>query len=124
MKAILKLEELSIFLLCIFLFSKLSFAWWWFPTLLLIPDIGMLGYMINARVGAFTYNLFHYRFIAALIALYAFTYGNENWKLAALILFAHISMDRAMGYGLKYDEGFHKTHLGTIGKHANNGDAG
>ena len=116
MNTALKVEELSIFALCILLFTKLNFAWWWFPALLFLPDIGMLGYIINSKVGAFTYNLFHYRFVAALVAVVGLTFGNDNWKLAAIIMFAHISFDRALGYGLKYNDGFHNTHLGVIGK--------
>ena len=71
MKTILNLEEWGIFLLCIFLFSRLPFAWWWFPALLLLPDIGMLGYLAGPKVGAFTYNLLHHRAVAAVIAAYA-----------------------------------------------------
>ena len=36
----------------------------------------------------------------------------------ALVWFAHIGLDRALGYGLKYDAGFRFTHLGRIGKDA------
>lgn len=117
MKTILNLEEWGIFLLCIFLFSRLPFAWWWFPALLLLPDIGMLGYLVNPKIGALTYNLLHHRAIAAIIAAYALWSGKANWQLAAIILFAHISMDRALGYGLKYEDSFAHTHLGIIGKH-------
>ncbi|RAV28974.1 DUF4260 domain-containing protein [Sinomicrobium soli] len=116
MKTLLKLEEAAILLFCIFLFSKLNFAWWWFPALLLLPDIGMIGYVVNRKVGAFTYNLTHHRLIATMVALYAITYGNDSWKLTAVILFAHISFDRTLGYGLKYNDNFQHTHLGTIGK--------
>lgn len=116
MNTLLKLEELALFLLCIFLFGKLNFEWWWFPALLLLPDLGMLGYLVNPKTGAFTYNLVHHRLTASLIATYALTYGNEYWKLAAIILFAHISFDRLMGYGLKYNDSFNNTHLGVIGK--------
>lgn len=116
MNSILKLEEVAVFLLCIFLFSQLNFNWWWFPTLLLLPDIGMIGYLISSKVGAVTYNLTHHRLTATAVAIYAMTYGNDNWKLVAIILFAHISFDRALGYGLKYTDSFSNTHLGTIGK--------
>ncbi|MEJ7830333.1 MAG: DUF4260 family protein [Segetibacter sp.] len=85
MNVLLKLEEGAIFLLCIFLFSKLNFAWWWFPALLLLPDIGMIGYTINPKIGAY-----------------------------------HISLDRVLGYGLKYNDSFSNTHLGVIGKHGKN----
>lgn len=117
MNLLLKLEEGAIFLLCIFLFSTLNIAWWWFPALLFLPDIGMLGYMISPRLGAYTYNLFHVRFMAAFVAFYALSYGNDYWKLAAIMMFAHISFDRMLGYGLKYNDGFTNTHLGIIGKH-------
>ncbi len=116
MKGILKLEEAAIFLICIFLFSKLDFAWWWFPALLFLPDIGMIGYIINPKIGAFTYNLLHHRLLASLVAVYSLTYGNEYWQIAAIILFAHISLDRVLGYGLKYNDSFNNTHLGVIGK--------
>jgi hypothetical protein len=115
MSRLLKLEELAIFLFCIFLFGRLNFAWWWFPALLLLPDIGMIGYLINPKIGAFTYNLLHHRFVASLIAFYGFTYGDDYWKFTAIIFFAHISFDRALGYGLKYNDSFNNTHLGRIG---------
>ena len=116
MKLLLKLEEAAIFLLCLLLFIQLNFAWWWFPTLLFLPDIGMMGYLVNPKVGAYMYNFFHLRFIAAIAAAYAITYGNDNWKLAAIILFAHISFDRVLGYGLKHTDSFSNTHLGVISK--------
>lgn len=116
MNVLLKLEEGAIFLFCIFLFGRLDFAWWWFPALLLLPDIGMLGYVINNKIGAFTYNLTHHRLVAILVALYAIAYGDEYWKLIAIILFAHISFDRTLGYGLKYSDGFQHTHLGIVGR--------
>jgi hypothetical protein len=34
----------------------------------------------------------------------------------AIVWFAHIGLDRALGYGLKYADGFQHTHLGTIGR--------
>ncbi|GLR92489.1 hypothetical protein GCM10007858_01070 [Bradyrhizobium liaoningense] len=34
----------------------------------------------------------------------------------ALIWLAHIGIDRALGYGLKYSAGFSFTHLGRIGR--------
>lgn len=115
MNVLLKLEEGAIFMFCIFLFGKLNFAWWWFPVLLFLPDIGMIGYVINAKVGAFTYNLIHHRLVSSVVALYAIIYSNEIWMLVAIILFAHVSLDRILGYGLKYNDSFHNTHLGKIG---------
>ena len=39
-------------------------------------------------------------------------------QAAALIWIAHIGLDRALGYGLKYATGFGDTHLGHIGHSA------
>ncbi|WP_339868112.1 DUF4260 domain-containing protein [uncultured Algoriphagus sp.] len=115
MRNLLKLEEAAIFLLSIYLFSTLDFAWWWFPALLLVPDIGMIGYLFNPKIGAFIYNVLHHRLIAAAVAFYGLAFGNEYWILSGIILFAHISFDRFMGYGLKFNDSFNHTHLGRIG---------
>jgi len=114
MKTILKIEELALFLLSIFLFSQLSFAWWWFLVLILAPDIGMIGYAFGNKVGAFSYNLFHHRAIAILIYLAGIYFDSEITVLIGVILFAHAAMDRMFGYGLKYEKGFKFTHLGEL----------
>lgn len=33
-----------------------------------------------------------------------------------IVMFAHSSFDRVLGYGLKYCDNFKNTHLGAIGK--------
>ena len=63
MKTIIKLEEVLMFVLGIYLFNQLDYAWWWFLVLILAPDIGMLGYLFGNRAGAFTYNLFHHSYL-------------------------------------------------------------
>jgi hypothetical protein len=45
-------------------------------------------------------------------------FNNQLLQLIGLILFGHSSMDRALGYGLKYPDSFQNTHLGIIGKQA------
>ena len=67
MKTTLKLEELAMFGMSIFAFNQLDFAWWWFLVLLFTPDIGMIGYLINSKVGALVYNIFHHKGLAILI---------------------------------------------------------
>ncbi len=114
MKSILKLEELALFVLGILVFSQLDIAWWWFPVLLLTPDIGMLGYVINTRLGAITYNLFHHRGIAVALLIAGFYLDHFGILLAGTILFSHIAFDRMLGYGLKYPDNFKNTHLGNI----------
>ncbi len=114
MKMLIQLEELAMFLLALILFFQLSYAWWVFPFLLFIPDIGMLGYCADNKIGAITYNLFHYKGIAIALYIAGIYWQSEIIQLAGIILFAHASMDRALGYGLKTFQGFSFTHLGKI----------
>jgi hypothetical protein len=116
MKNILRSEEIAMFLFSIFIFSKMEFAWWWFAALLLAPDISMLGYLANPKIGAWTYNIAHHKGIALLVFALGIISNNAYLQLSGVILFAHSSMDRIMGYGLKYTDSFQNTHLGVIGK--------
>lgn len=116
MKTSLKIEELAMFVFGIVLFSETNYAWWLFPLLLLTPDIGMLGYLINKRMGAFTYNLLHHKAIALAVLVLGYFLALNTVILAGIILFSHAAMDRIFGYGLKYPTGFKHTHLGTIGE--------
>lgn len=116
MKKVIQLEEAAMFLLTIYLFSKLSFAWWWYPALILAPDLSMLGYVAGNKVGAISYNVVHHKAVAIAVYVAGLYWQNEVLQLTGLILFGHSSMDRMSGYGLKTYEGFKFTHLGQIGK--------
>ena len=123
MKNLLKLEELAQFLVCIAILVGFHVQWWYYLLLLLGPDIGMLGYLINTQVGALTYNLLHHKGIALLVVLlglYVLPFDDNGDVHVSfglgLILYGHASMDRVFGYGLKFGENFHHTHLGWIGK--------
>ncbi len=115
MKSILKIEEVGLLFLSIYLFSVLHFDWWWFLALILAPDISMFAYIINSKVGAIGYNLFHHKGIAILIYLIGIYFNNEFIQFTGIILLGHSSMDRIFGYGLKYKNSFNHTHLGIIG---------
>ncbi|KIQ24183.1 hypothetical protein RT99_03670 [Flavobacterium sp. MEB061] len=116
MKTVIKLEEVGLFILGIYLFSLLDYQWWWFLVLILAPDFSMLGYVFNNKTGAFMYNIFHHRGIAVLIYLTGCYLKLASLQLVGVILFSHSAMDRMFGYGLKYEQGFKYTHLGEIGK--------
>jgi hypothetical protein len=116
MKESLKIEELFMFLLGVFMFNQLDFGWWWFLILILTPDIGMLGYLVNAKFGAITYNLFHHKGIAVSVYFIGVYFQSSIMQLIGIILFSHASLDRVFGYGLKYFDDFKHTHLGQIGK--------
>ncbi len=118
MKNLLRLEELALFILAIYLFTELDYAWWVFPLLLLTPDLGAIGYLGGSRIGAATYNLTHHKGIAVVAYLAGALLGSQILQLIGVIMLAHSSLDRAVGYGLKYPDSFDHTHLGYIGKTA------
>ncbi len=100
----------------IWAFYLQQISWWWFAGLFFVPDIGMLGYLINNRYGAILYNIFHHKGLAVIIGLTGYYLKLQELEVAGIILFAHSSFDRLVGYGLKYEKGFKFTHLGEIGK--------
>lgn len=113
---LLKLEHFIILLACYVATLYLGYAWWLFFVLLLLPDIGMLGYAINSKWGAIMYNLFHHQGVALLVIGAGWYIGRNDLVLIGLILLGHSAMDRIFGYGLKHLSGFQDTHLGRIGK--------
>ena len=116
MKYILKIEECLMLLLALFAFYEYDLAWWKFFAFILLPDVGMVGYLFNARVGAITYNFTHHKGIAILIFILGSYFSNQPLLITGIILFAHSSLDRILGYGLKFSNNFSNTHLGIIGK--------
>ena len=120
MKRLIALEELFLVVLCLFLFRDLGYAWWWFAVFFFAPDLSMIGYVGGPGVGAFTYNLVHHKAVAITVYLAGALAGNAPLQFAGLILLAHSSFDRVLGYGLKYPDAFAHTHLGMIGRKQEN----
>lgn len=118
MKNLLKLEELGMCLVALYFIYLLSMpiSLWMYILLFFAPDIGMVGYLINTKVGAFTYNLLHHKGIAALLMILGMFIANDYLLVAGLLMFAHASFDRILGYGLKYADSFSNTSLGFIGQ--------
>jgi hypothetical protein len=96
-------------------FAGLNEPWWLVPALLLAPDVFMVGYARSSTAGAVLYNVAHSYPAPALLGLLASVADQPLWQGVALVWFAHIGMDRALGYGLKYETDFKDTHLGRIG---------
>lgn len=69
MKIQLNLEYVAFLVLGIVAFAHTEYSWWWFAGFFLAPDISMLGYTVNNKVGAFCYNLFHHLGVAIIVYL-------------------------------------------------------
>lgn len=116
MKNLLKLEQFALFVTAYLLSLYLGYNWWLFFALLLLPDLSMLGYVINNKAGAILYNIFHHQALAIFLLVFGYIIIDPKITLAGSILLGHSAMDRCFGYGLKYVKGFKFTHLGEIGK--------
>jgi hypothetical protein len=115
MKTLLRLEELLMFALALFLFSQLDASWGLFALLFFAPDLSMLGYLINPRLGAWTYNLIHHKGLSVTLYILGSLLTIPWLTFTGILFFAHSSFDRILGYGLKHEDSFQNTHLGRIG---------
>ena len=98
------------------LYARIGASWWLFAALFLAPDLSMLGYLAGPCWGARIYNANHTYVVPATLALCALLLHAHLALAIALIWANHIGVDRLLGYGLKYADGFGYTHLGRIGK--------
>jgi Domain of unknown function (DUF4260) len=111
---LLRVEELALLIATIILYRYLHFSWLLFAILFLAPDLFMLGYLLNTRIGAALYNLGHTVFIPLTLLAAALYLQHPTATAVALIWIAHIAFDRLLGYGLKYPTQFKDTHLQRI----------
>ncbi len=113
---LLRAEGLAVAILCIVIFSQSGASWWLFAALILVPDLSMCFYLVGPRGGAIAYNALHaYLGPVALLGASAALAAPAGISIA-LIWGAHIGIDRALGFGLKYQEAFNSTHLGRTGR--------
>ncbi len=118
-RVILRIEGLALFVLGTGLYFATGAPWWLFIILLLAPDLSFLGYLAGPRIGAAAYNAAHS--LIGPIALGAVGFYVATMPLLLSVAFAwlaHVGIDRALGFGLKYASGFSDTHLGRIGRSA------
>lgn len=114
-RALLRLEGTAIFGASLWAYHRTRLSWWTFAGCLLLPDLGMAGYLANTRAGAALYNGVHTETPAIVLLCAGWAQDSKALAGAALCWLAHIGMDRMLGYGLKYGTGFGHTHLGLIG---------
>lgn len=108
---LLRLEGLTVFIGAIALYASQHFSGIAFIALVLVPDVSMIGYRVNNRVGSWVYNAAHVYTIPALLMGLGLALSTPLAIQIGLIWFAHIGMDRVLGFGLKYPTEFKDTHM-------------
>jgi hypothetical protein len=108
---ILHAEGAVAFAATLFFYARGHYPWWIFAVLFLAPDLFMLGYLINVRIGATFYNLVHTEIGPIALFLLAGILTAPHLLPYGLIWLAHLGFDRMLGFGLKYPTQFKDTHL-------------
>lgn len=110
-----KLEGLCLLIGAIAAWYLLHGNWIVFVVFFLAVDLSAGGYLVNPKTGAELYNLFHSYLVPSISLAFGLIFQNSILLFAGLIIFAHIGLDRTLGFGLKFPSGFKDTHLGIIG---------
>lgn len=114
-RIVLRLEGLCVLVAASAAYSKFGLGWGTFALFFLTPDLSLFGYLAGPKVGAISYNLAHSYSGAVACLAAGLVLPAPTLLGVGLIWCAHIGFDRALGYGLKYSDGFTFTHLGRIG---------
>ncbi len=117
-RRLLQAEGLALFASALLFYMLSGSSWWWFLVLFFVPDISFAAYLGGPRIGATVYNIFHATIGPFVLAFLGLILLSPPLESVALIWLAHIGFDRMVGYGLKYNAGFGFTHLGRIGRAA------
>ena len=117
-RTLLRLEGLTLFLGMTMLYAVWGGSWWVYAVLFLVPDLSFAAYLAGPRAGALVYNAAHSYMAPMVLMTAGFGLASPLTLSVAMIWLAHIGIDRALGYGLKYSTGFAFTHLGRIGRAA------
>src|SRR3979411_45735 len=115
LRTLLRLEGLTLFAGMTLLYAVWDGSWWIYAILFLVPDLSFAAYLGGPRVGAIVYNAAHSYMAPVTLMTAGFALASPLVLSIAMIWLAHIGIDRALGYGLKYSMGFGFTPLGRIG---------
>lgn len=113
-RILLHLEGLVVLIGAVVAYAYMSGSGWLFALLLFVPDVFMLGYVRDVKLGALIYNIGHAYVLPVALLGASLVAGWELGVLIGLIWLAHIGLDRTMGYGLKYPTEFKDTHMGHV----------
>jgi hypothetical protein len=116
LRTLLRLEGLTLFIGMTLLYAVWGGSWWIYGLLFLVPDLSFAAYLAGPRFGAVIYNAAHSYMAPMILMVLGFGMASPLTLSIAMIWLAHIGIDRALGYGLKYPAGFSFTHLGRIGR--------
>jgi len=108
---LLRAEGLVLFAAALALYAREDYSLLLLVVLFLAPDLSFVGLAGGERVGAVAYDTVHTYVGPILLASASLI---AEWTIGVelgLIWLAHIGIDRALGYGLRYPNAFRENHL-------------
>jgi hypothetical protein len=108
---LLRLEGLVLFAAAIALYVREDYSILALVLLFLAPDLSFIGLAGGPRVAAVAYDTAHTYVGPILLASVSMIVEWDAGVMLGLIWLAHIGIDRALGYGLRYPDAFRDTHL-------------
>src|SRR5436305_15179812 len=91
-RILLRLEGALLAAGAVYMYHRVGANWWLFAGLILVPDIGLLGYFGGTRLGAIAYNTLHVTLGPLLCAALGFLLPSFDLISIGLIWAAHIGL--------------------------------
>lgn len=110
-RILLRLEGLVLLAAAIVAYREGGYSWWLALALFLVPDVSFAGYLAGPRIGSYVYNAVHTTVGPLALGAVGLLADERAPVAVAVIWLGHLGMDRAVGYGLKYETAFKDTHL-------------
>lgn len=96
-----RLEGLALLAAAVALYAHQGYGWLALALLLAAPDLALIPYRLNPRVGAPVYNVVHTLTLPLVLGVVGVWTGQPLWTQVALGWAAHIGMDRALGLPMR-----------------------
>ena len=113
-RPLLHLEGAVVVVVSLLVYPRIQGTWLLFVLLFFVPDVSMVGYLANVRVGAMPYNTAHCYSVPLLLAAGSLLRNDSLLLALSIVWIAHIGFDRMLGSGLKYPTRFRDTHLNPL----------
>jgi hypothetical protein len=110
-RRMLRLEGAAVAAGALIAYTTTHEAWWLIPLTFLIPDLSAIGFLAGNRVGALLYNAAHTTAVPVIVVAVGLWQHTPLATALSLVWLAHIGIDRALAYGLKYPDNPQHTHL-------------
>jgi Domain of unknown function (DUF4260) len=110
-RLLLRIEGIVLAAAALVVYVHLDYSVLALIALLAVVDLSLLGFVVGPQAGTLIYNLAHTTALPILLGAMGILTDGSITVQVALAWLAHIGVDRALGFGLKYPSAFNDTHL-------------